>query len=54
MAARLVFAAEAELDVSEAYAWYETRRPGLGENFLSSVDLRGAHLSPTGQLRRRS
>lgn len=38
MAAELVFAAEAELDIAEAYAWYEARRVGLGEDFLSSVD----------------
>jgi hypothetical protein len=38
MAAELIVAPEAELDVAEAYAWYETRREGLGEEFLSSVD----------------
>jgi plasmid stabilization system protein ParE len=38
MAAELVFAPEAELDIAEAYAWYEARRVGLGEDFLSSVD----------------
>ncbi len=38
MAAKLVIASEAELDVSEAYVWYEMRRAGLGEEFLSSVE----------------
>jgi plasmid stabilization system protein ParE len=38
MAARLVFAPEAETDIAEAYFWYENRRIGLGEEFLSSVD----------------
>ena len=38
MAAKLVVAPEAELDLAEAYAWYEKRRVGLGEEFLSSVD----------------
>jgi len=38
MAAKLVVAPEAELDVTEAYVWYETRRVGLGEEFLNSVD----------------
>ena len=38
MAARLVVAPEAELDIAEAYVWYESRRIGLGEEFLSSVD----------------
>ena len=38
MAARLVVASEAEFDIAGAYAWYEGRRAGLGEEFLSSVD----------------
>jgi plasmid stabilization system protein ParE len=38
MAIELVFAAEVEQDIGEAYAWYEMRRPGLGEEFLSCVD----------------
>lgn len=37
-AARLRVAPEAEHDVAEAYAWYEGRRFGLGEEFLSCVD----------------
>ena len=38
MAADLVLTPEAEQDVSEAYGWYESRRPGLGEDFLTCVD----------------
>jgi plasmid stabilization system protein ParE len=38
MAAELIIAPEAEFDLVEAYAWYEKRRVGLGEEFLSSVD----------------
>jgi plasmid stabilization system protein ParE len=38
MPVELVIAPEAELDIAEAYAWYEGRRVGLGEDFLSSVD----------------
>ncbi|MEX0715222.1 MAG: type II toxin-antitoxin system RelE/ParE family toxin [Planctomycetaceae bacterium] len=38
MAAELVVAPEAEADIEAAYAWYEERRHGLGEDFLSSVD----------------
>jgi hypothetical protein len=30
MGVRLVFAPDAELDISEAYIWYETHRLGLG------------------------
>ena len=33
-----VIAPEAELDIVRAYVWYEDRRAGLGEEFLSSVD----------------
>jgi plasmid stabilization system protein ParE len=38
MASDLVIAPEAEQDIAEAYIWYEARRVGLGEDFLSSVD----------------
>ncbi|MEW6541959.1 MAG: type II toxin-antitoxin system RelE/ParE family toxin [Bacillota bacterium] len=38
MVAELIVAPEAEQDVAEAYAWYEGRRTGLGEEFLSCVD----------------
>ena len=38
MAVELVVAPEAEQDLADAYAWYEERRPGLGEEFLNCVD----------------
>lgn len=38
MAVSLSLVPEASLDVRDAYAWYERRRPGLGEEFLSSVE----------------
>jgi len=38
MTADLIIAPEVEFDVSEAYHWYEDRRTGLGEEFLSCVD----------------
>jgi plasmid stabilization system protein ParE len=38
MAAELIIAPEAGQDIAEAYAWYEGRRTGLGEEFLSGVD----------------
>jgi plasmid stabilization system protein ParE len=38
MAADLVFSPEAAQDIAEAYAWYEVRRTGLGEEFLSCVE----------------
>lgn len=38
MVAKLIVAPEVEQDITEAYAWYATRRIGLGEEFLSCVD----------------
>lgn len=38
MAADIIIAPKVELDINEAYGWYEGRRPGLGEEFLSCVD----------------
>lgn len=38
MAGSLIVTPEAELDISEAYIWYEGRRPGLGEEFLSALE----------------
>lgn len=38
MAAELAIAPEADQDLAEAYAWHESRRFGLGEEFLSSID----------------
>ena len=38
MAAELIIAPEAEQDLAEAWDWYEERRPGLGEDFLSCVE----------------
>jgi plasmid stabilization system protein ParE len=38
MAAELIFAPEVEQDLAEASTWYESRRAGLGEEFLSCVD----------------
>ena len=38
MNAEVIFAPEAERDIAEAYSWYEGRRVGLGEEFLSCVE----------------
>ena len=38
MAAKLIIGPEAEQDVADAFGWYEGRRLGLGEEFLSCVD----------------
>ncbi len=48
MAADLILAPEAQRDLAEAYDWYEDRRVGLGEEFLSRVDacIRGILRNP--------
>ncbi len=38
MAVELILAPEAEQDIADAYAWYEERRIGLGEDFMTRVD----------------
>lgn len=38
MGAELTLAPEVERDLDDAYDWYEQRRVGLGEEFLSCVD----------------
>jgi len=38
MAVEFIIAPEVEQDLAETYAWYEARRTGLGEEFLSCVD----------------
>jgi hypothetical protein len=35
---RLTILPPAELDVSDAAAWYEERRAGLGDEFLDELD----------------
>ena len=48
MTARLILAPEVEQDVGQAYAWYETQRAGLGEEYLNCVDacIQGLQRSP--------
>jgi plasmid stabilization system protein ParE len=38
MIERVIFTPEADDDVAGAYDWYESREPGLGEDFLRSVE----------------
>ncbi len=38
MAAEFILTPETHQDLARAYAWYEERRTGLGEDFLSAVD----------------
>jgi len=39
MTPRLVVHSAAEADIASATLWYEQRAPGLGEEFLRSVDV---------------
>ncbi len=38
MSVELIIAPEVEQDIAEAYAWYESRRQGLGEEFLGCIE----------------
>ena len=38
MLEKVIFTPEAADDVAEAYAWYEEREPGLGEDFPRCVE----------------
>lgn len=38
MKSPLIIRPEAESDLAEAYRWYEAQVPGLGSDFLLSVD----------------
>ncbi len=38
MIERVVFTPEADDDVSKSYDWYESREPGLGEEFLRCLE----------------
>jgi toxin ParE1/3/4 len=35
---RVIIRPEAELDIDDAYQWYESQRKGLGQNFLLCVE----------------
>lgn len=38
MTDNIIIEPEAELDLEEAYLWYEENRQGLGAEFLSAID----------------
>jgi hypothetical protein len=38
MSVEIFLSREAEQDIAEAYIWYNSRRNGLGEDFLSCLD----------------
>lgn len=48
MIERVIFTPEADDDVVGSYDWYEGREPGLGEDFLRSVEacVRGIQRHP--------
>jgi len=36
--ARLIYRAEAAVDIADAHAWYERQRAGLGAEFLEALE----------------
>ena len=38
MIERVIFTPEADDDIVESYNWYESREPGLGEDFLRCIE----------------
>jgi plasmid stabilization system protein ParE len=46
----LIVRAEAEADLAEAFQWYEQQVPGLGDQFLLSVDAVMASIERNPQL----
>ncbi len=38
MTVELILVQEVQQDIEEAYGWFEEKRRGLGEDFLSCVD----------------
>jgi plasmid stabilization system protein ParE len=40
MIERVIFTAEADDDIAASYDWFESREPGLGEEFLRCVEAR--------------
>jgi hypothetical protein len=38
MIERTIYTPEADEDVAESYEWYESREPGLGEDFLRCIE----------------
>ncbi len=38
MIERVIYTPEADEEVAESYHWYESRAPGLGEDFLRCVE----------------
>lgn len=38
MVERVILTPEADDDVAESYNWYESREPGLGEDFLRCIE----------------
>jgi hypothetical protein len=40
MSYRLIIRPEAELDLEDAFIWYELQETGLGSEFVRSIDIR--------------
>lgn len=38
MTNKIIYIPDTEEDVADSYDWYESREPGLGEDFLRSIE----------------
>ena len=47
MSAELLIRPEAEAELAEAYGWYESQRPGLGDELLRAVEAKLAAVCRT-------
>jgi toxin ParE1/3/4 len=45
MTLAVVWTAEAQADLTEAFAWYEARRVGLGQRFVRALDAAVAEIA---------
>ena len=54
MIERVIFTSDADDDVAASYDWYESREPGLGEEFQRSIEacVRGIQLKRKAANRR--
>ena len=50
MIERVIYTEEADDEVAESYTWYESREPGLGEDFLRCVGARHVSWTETRHL----
>lgn len=50
MGVRFIVTVDAQQDLTDAYDWYESRRTGLGEDFLACIDACFARIRRTPEM----